>query len=212
MIKQLAYGYPFKPSNGCFGYSSCFLIDDNKKILFDTGAYNIRSVIYNILNEVECVVISHLHFDHCSNLDLFINTGIPIYISKKELDYYEKNKNNDIDLFSYFDYIKDFLNIIPIAKPINLSLNTNIIFTPGHTPGHLSLTIKDDSNNIILAGDSIKTYIDYNNEKLYGNAYCKEDYIKTKKQIKEKFNVIYPGHSNSIVNGVESNKMEVKEF
>lgn len=83
MIKVLTNGFPYKPKKGCFGYSTCVLIKQN--ILFDTGGYNLRKVIIENIDNIKQVVISHLHFDHCSNLDLFINKNIPIYISKKEL-------------------------------------------------------------------------------------------------------------------------------
>ena len=79
MIEQIVSGFPYKPEKGCFGFASCILIRDSKNILFDTGGYNVRSVIKSYLNDIDCVVISHLHFDHCSNLDLFIEKKIPIY-------------------------------------------------------------------------------------------------------------------------------------
>ena len=97
MIEQIVSGFPYKPEKGCFGFASCILIRDSKNILFDTGGYNVRSVIKSYLNDIDCVVISHLHFDHCSNLDLFIEKKIPIYISTKELISYYENKDNDFD-------------------------------------------------------------------------------------------------------------------
>lgn len=209
MLKVISRGYPFKPDVGCFGYSSSLIINSSKTILFDTGGYNLRQAIFNELDKIECVVISHLHFDHCSNLDLFIGTSTPIYISAKELDYYNQNKNLDLDLFSYFDYIKDKINIIPVYDECLLSEGIKIIFTPGHTPGHISITVDDQ---IILAGDSLKTYNDYINENFYGNAYDKDQYLKTKKYIKNNFKTIYPGHDSVIINGVKGDSMPVTEF
>lgn len=207
MIEVISKGYPFKPEAGCFGYASSFLVKSSKKILFDTGGYNLRQAIASRLDEVDCVVISHLHFDHCSNLDLFIGTTIPIYISIKELDYY--NKNIDMDLFSYFDYIKNKINIIPIYDDYDLTNNVKIISTPGHTPGHISVII---NNDIILAGDSLKTYNDYMDEESFGNAYDAKQYLKTKKYIKSNFKTIYPGHDSVITNGVKGKSMSVVEF
>ena len=102
-VETLSVGFPYKPLNGCFGYATICLIHGNKNILFDVGGYQLRSVVLGKLEEIDAVVISHLHFDHCSNLDLFIDTDIPIYISEKELLFYDKYKDRDSDLFSYFD-------------------------------------------------------------------------------------------------------------
>ncbi len=212
MIKEITIGYPYRPSKGCFGYSSCLMVNSEKKVLFDVGGYNIRILIMPLIKQIDCVVISHLHFDHCSNLDLFVDTDIPIYISKKEIEYYKKNCNKDIDLFSYFNYIKDKLNICEISQNKTLDKNIKIIMTPGHTPGHMSLEINENNTKILMAGDSLKSYKDYKDTNSYGNAKNKYDYINTKKSIKEKYSIIYPGHSGKIVNGIVKEKMEVSEF
>lgn len=209
MINQITSGYPYKPQVGCFGYSTCILVKDNKKILFDTGGYNIRNVISKYVKEIDIVVISHLHFDHCSNLDLFIKRNTPIYISKKELEYYHKNKDNDLDLFSYFKDIETKLNLNIIDEEILISDNAKIIFTKGHTPGHISLVI---NKTILLAGDSIKTYKDYINKNNYGNAYNKEEYIKTKNKLIKSYKDIYPGHDSRIINGKIEKQKEVISF
>lgn len=209
MIEVISKGYPFKPDVGCFGYASSLIIRASKTILFDTGGYNLRQTIFDHLDEIECVVVSHLHFDHCSNLDLFIGTSIPIYISAKELEYYSKNFALDLDLFSYFNYIKNKINIIPIYGECLLAEDIKIIPTPGHTPGHISVTV---SNKIILAGDSLKTYNDYINVESYGNAYDREQYLETKNYIKNNFKTIYPGHDSAIINGTKGSSMSVIEF
>ena len=210
IVKEITVGYSFKPEMGCFGFSSCLLVESNKRILFDVGGYNIRSLIKPLINEIDCVVISHLHFDHCSNLDLFVDTNIPIYISRKELDYYEKYKDIDTDLFSYFELIRDRLNIVEVQEEIEIDKGIRILFTNGHTPGHMSLVIEKE--NTILSGDALKTYKDYLNVNDYGNAYSKEDYVSSKKKIIDNFSVIYPGHSGKIVNGKLERRMEVREF
>lgn len=213
MIEEISIGFPYRPEKGCFGFSSSLLvIGKKKKILFDVGNLGIRSSILPLVDVVDCVVISHLHFDHCSNLDLFVNTGIPIYISEKELNYYYTNKYNDADLFSYFEYISDKLNIVVLSKEMFLDLGIKIVSTNGHTPGHLSLEIVNDDDKILLAGDAIKSYKDYLNDDYYGNAVSPSDYINTKKNIKSKYNIIYPGHSGKIVDGKEFMKVWVSEF
>lgn len=210
MIKVLTEGFPYKPSKGCFGYATSVIVNNN--ILFDTGGYNLRKVIIENIDNIEKVVISHLHFDHCSNLDLFIDKKIPIYISEKEIKYYNENKNKDIDLFSYFDLIKKDLNIIKIKDTYQIDNNIKIIFTKGHTPGHISLSVKEKNNNILIAGDCIKTYNDYNNEKEYGNAVNPDKYIETKKKCKEEYNIIYPGHDSVITNGENKNQERIRKF
>ena len=73
-FEQVIKGLNIKPSKGAFGYASVtFIKDENENILFDTGSFGVRKVIYEFLQKekIDKVFISHLHFDHCSNLDLF---------------------------------------------------------------------------------------------------------------------------------------------
>jgi len=213
VIEILYNGFPFKPEIGCFGIGSSYLLSNEKKILFDTGSYGAREKIIELIdnNKIDCVIISHLHFDHCSNLDLFCNTSIPIYISKIEYDNYFINRKIDYDLFSYFLYIEKYLNIILVTNETSITQNINIIFTPGHTLGHISLEI-NSSDKIILAGDALKTYNDYKHVNLFGNAVSKEQYIETKKKIINNYNHIYCGHDGQIINGNLRNRGDICEF
>ena len=140
---------------------------------------------------------------------MFIDKNIPIYISKKELDYFNNHKKDDIDLFKYFDFIKSDLNIKEVYETTSITENVKIIYTVGHTPGHISVVINNDT---ILAGDSLKSYNDYNDVENYGNAVSKNDYLMTKRKIKMNYRTIYPGHDSVIINGIVMDRMELKEF
>lgn len=211
MIEFVSKGFPFKPELGCFGMASSLLIHDNLNILFDTGNYGARKKIIDLLNnnKIDIVVISHLHFDHCSNLDLFIDSKIPIYISQKEFNEYFKNTTIDCDLYSYFKLIYKKLNIKLINREKMISNNTKTVFTRGHTMGHISLVV---NNDIILAGDSIKSFNDYKDEESYGNAVSKKNYINTKKNIIKKYKIIYCGHDGIIENGKIHERGDIYEF
>jgi len=215
MIKYIYKGLPYKPEEGCYGIASSILATvDKKNILFDTGGYGARKLIFNLIkdNKIDAVVVSHLHFDHCTNLDLFINTNVPIYISKKEILEYKNNIISDIDLyFPLLNYISE-LNIIELSKEINITNNSRIVFTPGHTLGHISLAIDNQNDRIILAGDAIKTYNEYKNIDVCGNAADKKLHILTKRKIIENYNHIYLGHGGDIINGEEINRGKMYEF
>ncbi len=104
---------------------------------------------------------------------------------------------------------KDKINIVPIYDECSLSENLKIVFTPSHTPSHVPLVVNEQ---IILAGDSLKTYNDYIYDDFYGNAWNKNQYLKTKKNIKHNFKVIYSGHDSVIINGTRGMPMHITEF
>ena len=179
-FEQITKGINIKPNKGAFGYASITLLKDgNEKILFDTGSYGVRNVIKDLLKKekIDKLFISHLHFDHCSNLDLFRNSKI--YINEKELKNLFEN-NEDCDLYKPLLKIINEYDVNTFKDEINISNNIKTVLTYGHTAGHSSLEFKQGERRILVAGDAIKSLNDYLNSKEYGNAQNPDKYIKTK--------------------------------
>ncbi len=212
-FEQVIKGLNIKPSKGAFGYASVtFIKDENENILFDTGSFGVRKVIYEFLQKekIDKVFISHLHFDHCSNLDLFKDTKI--YINSREIENLYNN-NEDYDLYKPLLKILDKYNIIKFDKPMNITENIRIVLTYGHTIGHSSLEFVKNNKNILIAGDSIKSLNDYLNNKEFGNAQQPVQYIETKKMIKNKYDIIIPGHSDIIYkDNLKNTEIKLKIF
>lgn len=201
--KQIINGLNVRPEIGFFGYSSVTLIEDgNENILVDTGSYGIREYLANFIKQVHIhkVFISHLHFDHCANINLF--KDIPIYIHKDEIASLKKD-DNDIfgDLYQFISESLDKLKVIPFSAEDHLSENTRIKFTPGHTIGHSSLEINDQSKRIIVAGDAIETLQEYRNPNYEDEHFDKVQYKKSYELIKNNYNIIIPGHDYIIEDG-----------
>lgn len=197
-FEQITKGLNIKPSKGVFGYASITLIrDGNENILFDTGSFGLRGVMYELLKKqrIDKVFISHLHFDHCSNLDLFKESEI--YINSREIENLYNN-NEDYDLYKPLINILDNHNIIAFDEEMNITENVKAVLTYGHTKGHSSLEFIENNKRILVAGDSIKSLNDYLNNQEYGNAQNPTQYIETKKKIKSKYDIIIPGHSDVI--------------
>jgi len=217
LYKLLITGLPYKTKNGGFGYSSISLIRDGKDtILFDVGHYAVRGDIIKIIKKykINKVFLSHLHYDHCLNIDLFLDRGVDIYLNIKEWDYLKKIKSNDIYTFRFFDKIVKRGEIILFAKNFNITKNVSVLETIGHTAGHSSLSFVKNKKKYIIAGDAIKTYKDFKNfKKADVLPYDYKRFIETKKYIIENFDIIIPGHSGIIKDGKHKRrKLITKEF
>lgn len=202
--EQIVRGLNVRPEIGFFGYSSVVVVRDGEEtILFDTGGPGIRSFLFDYIQKVKIdkVFISHLHVDHCCNIDLFPN--VPIYLNKIEFDNL-LNKKGDVHNKLAYLIISNFLkdqDFHFFDKEFQLTKNIQVLLTYGHTCGHSSLKFNDGNKDIILAGDAIETYQEYLSEKIPDDCYSKDDYIKTKQLIATNFDVIIPGHSSAIVGG-----------
>ena len=105
------------------------------------------------VDDITWLVNSHLHFDHCGGNDAIPNA--PIVVQRKEL---EAAKNADISgkigFFSQdWDHGHDFV-LADGEYDIFGDGSVVCIPTPGHTPGHQSLKLTDESGVKVLTGDA----------------------------------------------------------
>jgi N-acyl homoserine lactone hydrolase len=202
--KQIVKGLNIRPKIGFFGYSSITLVKDGEEtILFDTGGPAVRNFLFDYIQKIKIdkVFISHLHLDHCSNIDLFPET--PIYLNNAELDNLLSVKNDFNDKMTYLvvdDYLKKN-HFELFEKEFQLTKNIHVLSTQGHTCGHSSLNFKSGNDDVILAGDAIETYREYLSDKIPRDCGDCAGYLKTKKFIKTNFDVVVPGHSSTIIKG-----------
>ena len=93
-IEILLGGFPGRSERGYLGWSGCYLVTTTKgeRILFDTAGYNERAVVVAKLAErglspesLDLVILSHLHFDHAANWDVFPKAEIVVH--ERELAY-----------------------------------------------------------------------------------------------------------------------------
>lgn len=195
-ITGLFYGFPGILERGFLGWSSCFLLQTNEgklnNILFDTAGFNERKVLLERLSQnglqpedIDAVVLSHLHFDHAANWMLFPNAEI--FLGTKEVEYSKSVK--DLATIDFYVDVLEKHDKITFIQGGDLIAGMEVIETPGHTAGMISLKIGD----VILASDAIKNR---NELKLgpLGNLWDKQIAQQSIDLILEQASVIYPGH------------------
>ena len=154
---NLAYG------DGSLGISSVVLLStDAGPLLFDTGHYGNRAALLRGLkrhrlepSDVPRVFLSHLHWDHSLNLDLF--SAAEIIVSRQELDYLRQPHPDDIHLPWGIEGQLARHRVRVIDRATDLAGGVQAFPAPGHTPGLYALAFDHDAHGrVILAGDAIK--------------------------------------------------------
>ncbi|KAA0890905.1 MBL fold metallo-hydrolase [Pusillimonas sp. ANT_WB101] len=163
----LVEGNSLSFKGGFFGFSAVVLIrvTGHPPILFDTGHHSTRLLLLDSLREqglapedIGSVFLSHLHFDHINNVDLF--PSAKIYLGAAEWEYAQRPTDDDI-------FCSQGMNEYLKGRELNLlsefegELVPGLFFrhAPGHTPGsYLLYYINAAGKNVVLAGDSCKTY------------------------------------------------------
>jgi N-acyl homoserine lactone hydrolase len=150
-------------ADGSLGISSVVLVRcAGEPLLFDTGHYGNRPALLRGLArhglapaDVPRVMLSHLHWDHSLNVDLF--PGAEILVSQRELDYARAPHPED----SYLPWgILEQLErhrVTELHGPTEIAPGLAAFPAPGHTPGLYALALETaDRGRVVLASDAIK--------------------------------------------------------
>lgn len=133
--------------------SNIYFLNYEKKIIIDTGDRCDRQEISNILSKivdfekVEIVILTHMHYDHTGNLDLFPNAKF--YASKEAIDDLKKNPYGAV----LNEQIVSILENIQFEELPQELFGLKIIPTPGHTRGSVCLYLEKEM--ILFSGDTI---------------------------------------------------------
>jgi glyoxylase-like metal-dependent hydrolase (beta-lactamase superfamily II) len=158
-----------------------------KKIVVDTGAPDLeRSLKYHSYSkseprkpeqeieaqlakagvkpeEIDIVVLTHLHWDHVGNVTKFPNATF--IVSKEELAF-------AMDplpcLYLAYEAMQlgmepEFLKVMDRIKTVDMKENeivkgVRLISLPGHTPGSIGVVVETEKGPYVIAGDAVPKY------------------------------------------------------
>lgn len=109
-------------------------------------------------DDVDAVVLSHLHWDHASNWELFPRAQI--YVQAAELAYAARPERRHS---RYYDTVADPPSAVPNGSSsaidgeslVMSNRHLRLVPLPGHTPGSQGLLITAGRASILLAGDTV---------------------------------------------------------
>ena len=138
--------------------SNVYLIGLKEKIIIDAGprAYHeeLKAELTKVTNldEIKKVILTHIHYDHAGNIDLFPNAEI--FASKREIEDFKKNPIVAFNLNPkiILQLRKRLKDIEPI-KDFLVKNNMDVIPVPGHTAGSIALFYKKEK--ILFSGDCL---------------------------------------------------------
>lgn len=188
---------------GAFGFSAIVLIeaDGHGLILFDTGHHATRRLLLEALKhrglqpaDIRTVFLSHLHFDHANNIDLF--PGATFYAGATEWAYAHEPAQEDIfcslGMNTYLE--RQDLRLIHDTEG-ELVPGLHYRHVPGHTPGsYLLHYTRETGERVVLAGDACKTYRELANRHS-ADEYDQERRASASLQwIADNADIVVPGH------------------
>jgi glyoxylase-like metal-dependent hydrolase (beta-lactamase superfamily II) len=164
--------------------SAVFLIDAAKTVLVDTGfgpvdlmaelhpSYDCHREggqrLASILDDegyapadVDAVVLSHLDWDHCYDLDLF-GAETDVYVQRRELEYAIAPYPMHADRYEAKSLGREppwlTVDVTPLDGETELCPGVTAFPTPGHTVGHQSVAVETDAGTTVVAVDAVPTF------------------------------------------------------
>jgi N-acyl homoserine lactone hydrolase len=196
-IDILLGGFPGRSERGYLGWSGCYLVTTTKgeRILFDTAGYNERAVVVAKLAErgispesLDVVVLSHLHFDHAANWDVFPKAEIVVH--ERELAYAASPEADGAILRFHSQALRVERRVRVVSgDEIALSPELTLLHVPGHTPGAIALA----AEGAILCGDALKSRWDLQG-KLSPPWWNEAEAVRSIERLRTSGAVLYPGH------------------
>lgn len=154
-------------------------------------------------SEVEIVVSTHLHWDHCGNFPLFPNADI--YVQRRELEFavapleifgeiYEASVFNNnpkwLSSISRFRIVEGDVDLIPGVR---------LLFLPGHTPGLQGVLVSTRKGNYCIPSDAVNLYENWENQIPPGIHIDIEDCYRSFRKIREMSDYVLPNHDMKVL-------------
>lgn len=176
-----------------------FLIKDNQVIIIDPSI-DTDGTIDKILKKIEgltpvCILLTHGHFDHISAVDILVDRfHLPVYIHEYDMDFLTNNQLNGAALLNQDFNFKSPVSQLPEGQVEIQGFNFNIINTPGHTPGSVSIFYE----NVCFCGDCIFRLTIGRTDLAGGNNRQMKQSIEFFKSIDIDYR-LFPGHGDETI-------------
>lgn len=110
-------------------------------------------------DDIEIVLLTHLHWDHAFNLEEFKNAEI--YVAREELAYalmplpphYFSYEHWKVGLTPFYTKSIPRMKTLEM-EPQQLFKNITMIPTPGHSPGGMSVVVETSQGPYVITGDA----------------------------------------------------------
>ena len=151
------------PSNLAKGYPVHRSFDLKEKLL-ELGLY---------VDDIDMIILSHMHFDHVGNLKLFRQTkaGRNVYVQEEEAKHAFLCTNRydcTEEIYRGDGYVRHEFNGLDgiefhlVNGDLRLADDLELLLLPGHTPGTMGLLIRtQETGTVIFPSDAIYNHINY---------------------------------------------------
>lgn len=139
--------------------------------------------------DVDYVVCSHLHVDHAGNVDAFPEAEVIVQKSELRYAFWPDGAQRLFYLEGDISPLRALeADVTAVTGEYDVFGDGSVVAfpTPGHTPGHQSLSVTLDSQDVILAGDVANSRVGYEEELVASFSWSLEDSVESIQRVKSR--------------------------
>ena len=198
-IEVLLPGFSISTDQTSLGLCTVTLIRGEKLTVVDVGHFGRRTLLGETLQghglaptDIERVILTHSHWDHSQNTDMFPNAEIVIHA--KELEYSRNPRVGDHATSKYFADTLTAHKVLEVDDDTQIESGVGVFDTPGHTRGHISVLVDTAGGRVCIGGDAMSD-AGALARGLPAFIFWNEDEARESiKKLADASSVIYPGH------------------
>jgi N-acyl homoserine lactone hydrolase len=222
-VTTLLQGFTLGSDQGAFAFCGVNLVEgkddrgDVKRILVDTGHVGRNELLLGALegrglaaSDIDFVVLTHAHWDHMQNVDLFDNAAV--IVNPRELEYIRAPHRNDHATPRWTWAVLNQYDLRDGTEGMEVIPGVTIIEAPGHSAGTIALAVATDDGTAIISGDAIQDSVVARERR---NALVFWDEAQANYSVRklvELADVIYPGHDQAFRLSASGAVEYVQEF
>ena len=159
---------------------------------------------YGVVPEkVETIILTHLHYDHAWNLDMFPNARI--YVQEREIRHavyplkHERQPYGIMHSTVKNTWIRHVSRICPLYGDTQILPGISVLLTPGHTYGGQSVKVDTKEGPYLLVGDWVNSIENVKRQCPNGLVLDTSMWHESYRKIMGCDAIIFPTHDDSIL-------------
>lgn len=172
MLRLSIHSFVVRSAGRTIVVDTCVGPDPERSLEGDPGfADRLAATLDGGLAAVDVVVCTHLHFDHVGwNTITVDGQVVPTFpnarylVTKGEIEEMERDDHMAVKEPSIQPLVDaGVLDVIEVAagEPYRITDEVELIATPGHTPGHVSVLMQSAGSSALITGDAFHTPLQF---------------------------------------------------
>jgi N-acyl homoserine lactone hydrolase len=163
VVQPLLLGYGMSSDQGSIGFGAVYLVRAGGRCaVFDTGPTGRRRALLRALArhglepaDVDVVVLSHAHYDHVQNTDLFRRAEVLLHPAESRI----LAAADPADPFCppWSQAVLAGLAVRPALDGAQVLPGVRVLGLPGHTEGSVGLRVETAEGVAVLTGDAVSS-------------------------------------------------------